>query len=381
LTRQLIRGTGLGGGIGSILYTEGISSLDREYFLYNVIGSVVVTANADASVKSTKLYEAFGKVIASTGSSDNNRLFCTKERSASIGLDNFGFRYFDWEIGRFIQRDPSGYPDGLNNYLYCSNNPINRIDPLGLKSHKDKGKFKYDEDSKRYVHDDDKKHLDDNQKKIDELEKKKSEQNEKDKAATDKKIDEIKKDSADLNKQIDAYQVHTFKGYEDDRFQKHDEQIMTHVRDFNRDIKKGIDGTDVQAESLKNHKKGGYLKADLVKAYMIQESGGDPKQWDKDPMTVNHPGKDWNENIKAKKALGLKDPTNKPYPSGNFDDNLDAAIRFLARKGFGASGNPTKLQPDYRFEGWEKAAQRYGPGTDAHWEKIQKIQKGAIPND
>ena len=59
-------------------------------------------------------------------------------------MDNFGFRYFDWDIGRFIQRDPSGYPDGLNNYLYCSNNPINRIDPLGLKKIKD-----YEDDIKK----------------------------------------------------------------------------------------------------------------------------------------------------------------------------------------------------------------------------------------
>ena len=133
LKAQFIRGISMGGGIGGILYKEDVAQA-REFFLYNVIGSTVVTANSDASVKSTNLYEAFGKVTASTGSSDNNRLFCTKEKSASIGLDNFGFRYFDWDVGRFIQRDPSGYPDGLNNYLYCSNNPVNRIDPLGLMS-------------------------------------------------------------------------------------------------------------------------------------------------------------------------------------------------------------------------------------------------------
>jgi RHS repeat-associated protein len=83
-------------------------------------------------VKATTDYEAFGKVVASTGTSENNRLFCTKERSASLGLDNFGFRYYDSELGRFIQRDPAGYPNGPNNYLYCSNNPANGIDPLGL---------------------------------------------------------------------------------------------------------------------------------------------------------------------------------------------------------------------------------------------------------
>jgi len=43
-----------------------------------------------------------------------------------------GFRYYDPVLGRFLTRDPAGYPDGPNNYLYCNNNPINHIDPLGL---------------------------------------------------------------------------------------------------------------------------------------------------------------------------------------------------------------------------------------------------------
>lgn len=50
-------------------------------------------------------------------------------------LDNFGFRYYDSEIGRFISRDPIGYPGFINNennYIYVHNDPINFIDPLGL---------------------------------------------------------------------------------------------------------------------------------------------------------------------------------------------------------------------------------------------------------
>ena len=47
-------------------------------------------------------------------------------------MDYFGFRYYDAVLGKFTTRDPSGYPDGPNNYLYCNNNPINCIDPLGL---------------------------------------------------------------------------------------------------------------------------------------------------------------------------------------------------------------------------------------------------------
>jgi len=43
-----------------------------------------------------------------------------------------GFRYYNPVTGRYISRDPAGYPNGLNNYLYVNNNPINRIDPHGL---------------------------------------------------------------------------------------------------------------------------------------------------------------------------------------------------------------------------------------------------------
>ena len=35
-------------------------------------------------------------------------------------------------MGRFLSTDPLGYADGMNLYAYVRNNPINRVDPLGL---------------------------------------------------------------------------------------------------------------------------------------------------------------------------------------------------------------------------------------------------------
>ena len=42
-------------------------------------------------------------------------------------------RMYAPEIGRFLQTDPFGYIDTINPYAYCGNNPLNWIDPMGLK--------------------------------------------------------------------------------------------------------------------------------------------------------------------------------------------------------------------------------------------------------
>ena len=57
---------------------------------------------------------------------DSNRLGRTTRYGRKL--------YYDPVLGRFLTRDPAGYPDGPNNYLYCNNNPINHIDPLGLSA-------------------------------------------------------------------------------------------------------------------------------------------------------------------------------------------------------------------------------------------------------
>ena len=113
-------------------------------FTVNAIGSVVANTDQDGFVIRENDFDAYGNIVneidlttdnfpAGFGGSTNDLLFSTKERDFSTGLDYFGFRYYDPILGKFTTRDPSGYPDGPNNYLYVNNNPINSIDPLGLK--------------------------------------------------------------------------------------------------------------------------------------------------------------------------------------------------------------------------------------------------------
>jgi RHS repeat-associated protein len=42
-------------------------------------------------------------------------------------------RYYDPQARRFISEDPIGLEDGINLYAYVKNNPVNLVDPMGLK--------------------------------------------------------------------------------------------------------------------------------------------------------------------------------------------------------------------------------------------------------
>ena len=88
--------------------------------------------DGDCTPVQVNLFEAFGGIEASWGNSNNNRLANTKERDNSTGLDNHGFRYYDASIGRYFSNDPIGYRGGFNLYVHCTNDPVNKFDPLGL---------------------------------------------------------------------------------------------------------------------------------------------------------------------------------------------------------------------------------------------------------
>ncbi|MBI9100479.1 MAG: hypothetical protein JEY91_18515 [Spirochaetaceae bacterium] len=53
-----------------------------------------------------------------------------KELDEEINLYYFNARYYDATTGRFINVDP--IQDGTNWYVYCNNNPLNKVDPTGL---------------------------------------------------------------------------------------------------------------------------------------------------------------------------------------------------------------------------------------------------------
>jgi RHS repeat-associated protein len=55
------------------------------------------------------------------------------ERDEESGLQRHGVRYYAVWLGRWMSADPIGLGDGVNQFLYCDNNPIFKKDMSGLE--------------------------------------------------------------------------------------------------------------------------------------------------------------------------------------------------------------------------------------------------------
>jgi RHS repeat-associated protein len=62
--------------------------------------------------------------------------YATKYYDSETGLYYFGQRYLDPVTGQWLNREPLGESESVNLYAYCHNDPINRVDVLGLKEYR-----------------------------------------------------------------------------------------------------------------------------------------------------------------------------------------------------------------------------------------------------
>ncbi|WP_370525534.1 RHS repeat-associated core domain-containing protein [Dysgonomonas sp. 521] len=92
-------------------------------------------ANASGTLVQKNHYYPFGSVFASTtGAEKQPYKYNGKEldRMHGLNLYDYSARYYESAIGRFTSVDPlAEKKPWLTPYHYCSNNPINRIDPNG----------------------------------------------------------------------------------------------------------------------------------------------------------------------------------------------------------------------------------------------------------
>ena len=122
-------------------YTRGdeLISLERDgkksYYVYDGHGSVRALADENGKVTDKYVYDAFGNLISSVGSTKNDFLFCGEQFDPVTGLYYLRARYMNPSVGRFITMDSYegsiDDPVSLHKYLYANANPVMNSDPSG----------------------------------------------------------------------------------------------------------------------------------------------------------------------------------------------------------------------------------------------------------
>jgi RHS repeat-associated protein len=97
------------------------------------VGSVRLVVNADTGEVAQRIdYDEFGNVLRDTHPGFQPFGFQGGLYDRDTGLVRFGSRDYDPKIGRWLTKDPLGFEAGLNFYAFCGNDPVNKIDPMGL---------------------------------------------------------------------------------------------------------------------------------------------------------------------------------------------------------------------------------------------------------
>ena len=109
-----------------------------EFYHLDALGSVRAVSNEQGQIVSRHEFLPFGEEWTPGTPQRENKLFTGKERDPETGLDYFGARYYDSQVGRFTTIDPVYIwsenlvdPQRWNRYAYVRNNPLKYTDPDG----------------------------------------------------------------------------------------------------------------------------------------------------------------------------------------------------------------------------------------------------------
>ena len=129
------------GGVGGLLYlticnSTTPNSSTRQLYVpwYDAYGNVMGYWDAQGNVVAEYTYDAFGKLIASSGPMAEvfSLRYSTKYFDPETGFYYYGYRFYSPELKRWITRDPIGEEGGVNLYAMCDNHAIYCCDCLGL---------------------------------------------------------------------------------------------------------------------------------------------------------------------------------------------------------------------------------------------------------
>jgi len=133
-----------------------VQAADYEEVIYyhnDALGSPIAATDANGDVLWTEEYTPYGSRLTyesrETDCSpspcqpieslwDEKQWYTGKFEETTLGINYFGARWYEPEIGRFLSQDPAGFSENnifsFNRYAYANNNPYKYVDPDGRSS-------------------------------------------------------------------------------------------------------------------------------------------------------------------------------------------------------------------------------------------------------
>ena len=114
-------------------FTRKDSSNNVSTFLQDALGSTIGLVGSAQSIATTYTYEPFGAATVGGAANGNTFEFTGRENDGTTGLYFHRARYYSPSFQRFAAQDPIGFRGGSSNlYEYVRNDPIDKVDRLGL---------------------------------------------------------------------------------------------------------------------------------------------------------------------------------------------------------------------------------------------------------
>lgn len=120
------------GGIGGMLAYTG--SGVTHYYHADGLGNVTAMVNVNNQLSAGYNYDPFGNLLGSGGpmADLNHYRFSSKEIHPGSGTYSYGYRFYDPNLQRWLNRDPVEETGGINLYGFVGNRSLNTVDPFGL---------------------------------------------------------------------------------------------------------------------------------------------------------------------------------------------------------------------------------------------------------
>jgi RHS repeat-associated protein len=123
-------------GASIVSQTRNISSIPAtSYYGFDAHGNITFLTDASGAVTDSYDYDAWGNLVASTGTAPNTRLYAGEELDPDLGLVNLRARLYGPHTGQFLTIDPAvgvlTQPLTLKRYLYAGGDPVDNLDPRG----------------------------------------------------------------------------------------------------------------------------------------------------------------------------------------------------------------------------------------------------------